>query len=64
MERSFLNVIWSKSGSGSPTAKICIPVSWLYKMGISPEDRKLDVIFWDWEGQERIQIEKFNRKHK
>lgn len=58
MEIRNLNIIWSKSGSGSPTAKISLPVSWLYEMGLSSEERSVEVKFWDWKGQERISIEK------
>lgn len=61
MEQRNLNIIWSKSGSGSPTAKISLPVSWLYSMGISSEAKKVSVKFWD-EGQKRISIEKYSRR--
>lgn len=61
MEVRNLKIIWSKSGSGSPTAKISIPVSWLYHMGISANDRIVEVTFWDWPGQERISIDKIRR---
>ncbi len=58
MEERILNIIWSKSGSGSPTTKLSIPIYWLYHMGMSKEDRKVIVKF-NYETNE-INIKKYN----
>lgn len=36
-----LNVIFSKSGSGSISSKLSIPITDLRDMGITPDDRKI-----------------------
>lgn len=36
-----LNVMFKKSGSGSITPSIAVPISLLYDMGVTPEDRKV-----------------------
>lgn len=46
-----LNTIWSKSGTGSPTTKICLPISWLYNMQISKENRKVKA-YYDYDKKE------------
>ncbi|MGL5057654.1 MAG: AbrB/MazE/SpoVT family DNA-binding domain-containing protein [Fusobacteriaceae bacterium] len=45
MEKRELNITFGKSGSGSSTTKLSIPITWIKKMKISPEDRALEVIF-------------------
>lgn len=41
IERRDLNVIFSKSGSGSPTTKLSIPIWWLNLMNITKDDRSV-----------------------
>ncbi|MGL5057159.1 MAG: hypothetical protein ACRC6A_07320, partial [Fusobacteriaceae bacterium] len=36
---------FGKSGSGSSTTKLSIPITWIKKMKISPEDRAIEVVF-------------------
>lgn len=45
MEERKLNIIWSKSGTGSPTTKLSIPISWCYNMGLSQELREISAIY-------------------
>lgn len=47
MERKELNISYTKSGSGSITSRLSIPISWLKKMGVTQEDRKVEVVFED-----------------
>lgn len=42
MENHELNVIFNKSGSGSISSKVSIPITDLRDMGISPENRKIN----------------------
>lgn len=58
MEKRTLNISFSKSGSGSIATRLSVPKSWLDKIEVSPEDRKIDLIF-DEEKKEMIL-----RKHK
>lgn len=52
-EERNLNIIFSKSGSGSPTAKLSIPMWWLHRMEINKENRNVNV-FYDDEKKEII----------
>ena len=40
-----LKVSFNKSGSGSISSSIRLPISWLKEMDISKEDREVEVIF-------------------
>lgn len=40
-----LKVSFNKSGSGSISSSIRLPISWLKEMNISKEDREVEVIF-------------------
>lgn len=40
-----LKVSFNKSGSGSISSSVRLPISWLKEMGISKEDREVEVIF-------------------
>lgn len=51
MEERGLNIIWTKGGTGSPTTKLSIPISWCYHMGLS-EDEKGVVVTYNEEVQE------------
>ena len=41
------NIILGKSGAGSNTAKISLPVTWLEDMGISTEDKAVTISYVD-----------------
>ncbi|WP_343349199.1 helix-turn-helix transcriptional regulator [Terrisporobacter petrolearius] len=44
---SEVNVILGKSGTGSDTAKISIPVTWLEDMGINEDNRSVNISYID-----------------
>ena len=56
IEKRVLNTIWSKSGTGSLTTKIAIPISWLYNMGLSVENKTI-IATYDYDNK-KISIEK------
>lgn len=41
MEERILKIIFNKSGSGSITPKLNIPMSWIKNMGVSKEEREV-----------------------
>lgn len=45
MEHRNLNISFNKSGNGSYTPRIVLPISWVKEMGISPDNRQVKVIF-------------------
>ncbi len=53
MEERKLNVSYSKSGSGSITSRLSIPIVDLRKMGVTPENREV-IYFFDEENNQII----------
>lgn len=45
MEGRPLKVVFSKSGSGSITSRLSIPITDLRDMGVNPEDRELEYYY-------------------
>lgn len=45
MEKRTAKILWSKSGKGSDTTRVTLPVSWVRQMGLSYEERELDISF-------------------
>lgn len=45
MEKRDLNISFSKSGAGNLSPKITLPKKWTDKMGISQENRQVEVFF-------------------
>jgi hypothetical protein len=43
MEVRNLKIIFNKSGQGYVSGKLSIPISWLNDMGLTPEDREVEV---------------------
>lgn len=43
MEVRKLKVNLFKSGSGSVNAKVTLPITWIRDLGVTPEDREVDV---------------------
>lgn len=43
-ESRILKTIWGKSGAGSQTVKICLPISYMYYMGVTEKDREVEMI--------------------
>lgn len=44
MEKKILNTTFNKSGSGGLTPKVSFPIIWFRKLGITQEDRAIEVI--------------------
>ncbi|MGL5356703.1 MAG: AbrB/MazE/SpoVT family DNA-binding domain-containing protein [Cetobacterium sp.] len=40
-----LNISFMKSGSGSTTSRITLPISWIKKMGLTSDNKAVNVIF-------------------
>ncbi|WP_343101920.1 AbrB/MazE/SpoVT family DNA-binding domain-containing protein [Romboutsia sp. MSSM.1001216sp_RTP31141st1_G3_RTP31141_220114] len=45
MEKRNLNVSFNKSGRGSLTTRVTLPIAWIKEMGIDEENRKIEVVF-------------------
>lgn len=58
MEQRNLKISFNKSGSGSMSSSIRIPISWVKDMGISPNDREVLITF----NENKIVIEKATEK--
>ena len=53
MEERELRVIFSKDGRGATNTKITLPVKWVRKMGVNPEQREV-VLQYDEENEQII----------
>jgi hypothetical protein len=47
MEKRILNVSFGKSGNGGMSCRLSIPTKWVKEMGLTKEDKKLEVTFKD-----------------
>lgn len=47
MEQRQLNITFTKSGSGSETVRLTLPVTWIRNMGIDKENKQVNVTFID-----------------
>ena len=56
MEERILKVLWNKSGSGSISPRILIPIGWLRDMGITEESKELKATYNN--KTKKIEIEK------
>ena len=54
MEKRILNVLFTKGGSGSMNTKMNLPITWVRAMGISAEEREVEILF----DGEKITIQK------
>lgn len=45
MEVRNMKISFGKSGSGSISPRVSLPLSWLKRVGITPEDREVEIIF-------------------
>ena len=43
--KRFLNIMFSKAGSGSISSKMALPKDWINAMGLSPEKRQVIACF-------------------
>lgn len=60
MEKRKLNIVWNKSGSGSYSTRITIPISWIKEMGLDNQNRKVEVTFN--KKNKEIKIKKYDEK--
>lgn len=56
MEERTLKVLWNKSGSGSISPRVLIPIGWLRDMGVNESDLEIKAIYN--EKTKRIEISK------
>ena len=54
IESRELNIIFTKSGAGSTTTKLTLPISWINKLNITKEEREVIVTL----EEDRIVIKK------
>lgn len=45
MEERILKVLWNKSGSGSISPRVLIPIGWLRDMGVNEKDLELKAVY-------------------
>lgn len=45
MEKREAKILWFKSGKGSDTTRITLPVSWIRKMSITTDLREVELFF-------------------
>lgn len=45
MEERTVKVLWNKSGSGSISPRVLIPIGWLRDMGINEKDLELKAVY-------------------
>ena len=45
MEKRVLKVMFAKGGSGSLHTKLNVPITWVRAMGISAEEREVEIVF-------------------
>ena len=44
MEVRNMKISFGKSGSGSISPRVSLPLSWLKRVGITPEDREVEIV--------------------
>lgn len=49
MQERELNISFNKSGNGTYTPRISLPIAWIREMGIDQDNRKVNVTFEDGE---------------
>ncbi|MGL4731290.1 MAG: PemI [Clostridium sp.] len=49
MQERELNISFNKSGNGTYTPRISLPIAWVREMGIDQDNRKVNVTFEDGE---------------
>jgi hypothetical protein len=45
MEERILKVLWNKSGSGSISPRLLIPIAWLRDMGVNENDLEIKAVY-------------------
>lgn len=54
MEKRVLKIMFAKGGSGSLHTKLNVPITWIRAMGVSAEEREVEIVF----DGEKITIQK------
>lgn len=57
MQERELNISFNKSGNGTYTPRISLPIAWIREMGIDQDNRQVKVTFEDGE----IKIKKLDK---
>lgn len=60
MEERNMKISFGKSGSGSISPRVSLPLSWLTRIGITPEDREVEIVLNE-ENEEIILRKKVNK---
>lgn len=60
MEERNMKISFGKSGSGSISPRVSLPLSWLKRVGITPEDREVEIILDDDKEEIIIRKKKIN----
>lgn len=58
MEKRILKVSFNKSGRGTYTPKLALPITYISKIGVTQEDREIEIYFN--EEKKEIIIKKYN----
>ena len=45
MEKRILKIMFAKGGSGSLHTKLNVPITWIRAMGVSQENREVEILF-------------------
>lgn len=58
MEKRDLKISFMKSGSGSTSTRIALPISWIKKMGLDIDNRDVEVSFNEKDNSIKIEPKK------
>lgn len=58
MEKRSLKISFMKSGSGSTSSRITLPITWIKKMGLDIDNREVEVIFNEKDNSIKIEPKK------
>ena len=58
MEKRSLKISFMKSGSGSTSSRITLPITWIKKMGLDIDNREVEVSFNEKDNSIKIEQKK------
>lgn len=58
MEKRSLKISFMKSGSGSTSSRITLPITWIKKMGLDIDNREVEVSFNEKDNTIKIEPKK------
>ncbi|MGL5118366.1 MULTISPECIES: AbrB/MazE/SpoVT family DNA-binding domain-containing protein [Bacteria] len=58
MEKRSLKISFMKSGSGSTSSRITLPITWIKKMGLDIDNREVEVSFNEKDNSIKIEPKK------